>query len=82
MSHISTAVTARFGIKSRAVIGATVALALALLAGATVLRIQLRNSLYTALSDQTLTRASGVSSATVEPLESIVWRSMGTACSP
>lgn len=50
----------RIGIRSRTVIGATAALAFALLAGATVLRIQLRNSLYTAISDQTLTRASGV----------------------
>lgn len=60
MSNGLAAFHRRIGIRSRTVLGATVALTFALLAGATVLRIELRNSLYTAISDQTLTRAAGV----------------------
>ena len=52
--------TWRLGVRSRTVLGATAALAVALLAGASVLRIQLRDSLYTSISSQTLTRALGV----------------------
>ena len=50
----------RMGIRSRTVIGATLAIAIALFIGAVVLRWQLRSSLATAISDRTVTRANGV----------------------
>ena len=52
--------TARFGIRTSAVLSATVALAIALLSGALILRSQLRDSVYSSIADQTLTRATGV----------------------
>ncbi len=60
MTVPQTATTRRLGVRSRTVLGATAALAVALLAGASVLRLQLRHSLYTSISNQTLTRALGV----------------------
>lgn len=60
MNGLRTANARRLGVRSRTVLGATAALAVALLAGASVLRIQLRDSLYTSISNQTLTRALGV----------------------
>ena len=50
----------RFSIRTSTVLSATVALALALLSGALILRVQLRNSLYSSIADETLTRANGV----------------------
>ena len=50
----------RFGIRTSAVLSATVALAIALLSGALILRSQLRDSVYSSIADQTLTRATGV----------------------
>lgn len=49
------------GIRSSTVLSATVAMALALFVGALILRSQLRDSLYSSISDQALTRATGVS---------------------
>jgi signal transduction histidine kinase len=48
------------GIRSSTVLSATVALTLALFIGALILRSQLRDSLYSSISDQALTRATGV----------------------
>ena len=50
----------RFSIRTSTVLSATVALTLALLSGALVLRVQLRDSLYSSIADETLTRANGV----------------------
>jgi signal transduction histidine kinase len=48
------------GIRSSTVLSATVALTLALFIGALILRSQLRDSLYSSINDQALTRATGV----------------------
>ena len=52
--------TARFGIRTSTVLSATVALAIALLSGALILRTHLRDSLYSSIADQTITMATGV----------------------
>jgi signal transduction histidine kinase len=49
------------GIRSSTVLAATAAIALALFVGALILRSQLRDSLYSSISDQAITRATGVS---------------------
>ena len=51
---------ARIGIRASTVLAASVALALALLIGALILRVHLRDSLYSSIADQTMTRARGV----------------------
>ncbi len=48
------------GIRSSTVLSATVALTVALFIGALILRSQLRDSLYSSINDQALTRATGV----------------------
>lgn len=48
------------GIRASTVLAATVALSLTLIVGALILRSQLRDALYSSISDQALTRASGV----------------------
>lgn len=48
------------GVRRSVVVSATLTLAVALLAGALILRAQLRESLETSIADQTLTRAEGV----------------------
>lgn len=48
------------GVRRSVVVSATLALAFALLAGALILRAQLRESLETSIAEQTLTRAEGV----------------------
>jgi signal transduction histidine kinase len=48
------------GIRSSTVLSATAALTLALFIGALTLRSQLRDSLYSSINDQALTRATGV----------------------
>jgi hypothetical protein len=48
------------GIRSSTVLSATVAIALTLFVGALILRTQLQDSLYSSISDQALTRATGV----------------------
>jgi signal transduction histidine kinase len=49
------------GIRSSTVLAATAGIALALFIGALILRSQLRDSLYSSISDQAITRATGVS---------------------
>ena len=48
------------GIRSSTILSATVALTLALFVGALILRSQLRDSLYSSINDQAITRATGV----------------------
>ena len=48
------------GIRSATVLSATFALALTLFVGALILRSQLQDSLYSSISDQAITRATGV----------------------
>jgi signal transduction histidine kinase len=49
------------GIRSSTVLAATAVIALALFVGALILRSQLRDSLYSSISDQAITRATGIS---------------------